>query len=91
MPITGRTLEEASATFREHINRVVALTVTPMPLIMFEVPTGIQPAFRQQGAPVEAPLATKFGPVGLYWARRADPPWRTTDGTDSGRSATATR
>lgn len=72
MPITGRTLEEASATFRDHVNGVLARTVTATRLIMVQAvrprgaPSGIQLAFRQQGAPIEAPLNTRFGRVGLY-------------------------
>jgi hypothetical protein len=72
VPITGRTLEEASAKFREHLNGVLARTVTPTPLIMFEAERsrgarlGIQLTFRRGGLPIEAPLNTKFGRVSLY-------------------------
>ncbi len=72
MPITGRTLAEASATFRDHLNGVLARTVTATPLIMVEAlrprgaPSGIQLAFRQSGAPVEAALGTKYGRAYLY-------------------------
>jgi len=70
VPITGRTLAEASAKFRDHLNDVLARTVTPTRLIMVEA---VGPAasrfllsFRQGGIPVEAPLSTRFGWVGLY-------------------------
>jgi hypothetical protein len=72
VPITGRTLEIASATFRDHVNGVLARTVTATPLIMVQAvrprgaPSGIQLAFRQYGAPIEAPLNTRFGRAGLY-------------------------
>lgn len=72
MPITGRTLEEASAKFRDHLNGVLARTVTRTPLILLEAvrprgaPSGIQLAFRQGGVPIEAPVNTKFGRAALY-------------------------
>jgi len=69
VPITGRTLAEASAKFRDHLNDVLARTVTPTRLIMVEAVGSLsrfQLAFRQGGAPVEAPLSTRFGRVGLY-------------------------
>lgn len=66
MPITGRTLAEAAAKFRDHLNDVLARTVTRTPLVMVEALGRFQLAFRQGGGPVEAMLGTRFGRVGLY-------------------------
>jgi len=75
VPITGRTLWKAGAKFRDHLNGVLASTVTATPLVMVEVPRprrrrgappGIQLAFRQNGGPVEASLSTRFGRALLY-------------------------
>ncbi len=68
MPIVGRTLREAARTFCDELNRVLAKTVTQTRLVEF----GLRGArtttvtFRQAGGPIQAPLTTRFGPMGLY-------------------------
>lgn len=65
MPIEGRTLHEAVGKFRDHLNRVLAHTVTRTPLVAVSL-RGVHLAFRQAGKPIEARLSTRFGPMGLY-------------------------
>lgn len=68
MPIEGRTLWEAARTFCNHLNEVLARTVTQSRLVLLG-PTGaerVQVAFRERGGPAVAPLRTVFGPMGLY-------------------------
>lgn len=68
MPIEGRTLEEAAQKFRDHLNAVLAKTVTRTPLIMLRLKnTGLfQITFRQAGRVIEPQLKTRFGSFGLY-------------------------
>ncbi len=68
MPIMGRTLREAARTFCDELNRVLAKTVTQTRLVEFGLrgaPTTTV-TFRQAGGPIQAPLRTRFGPMGLY-------------------------
>ncbi len=68
MAITGRTLREAAQIFCDHVNRVLATTITQTRLQVIPSPTKpqVQLAFRQGGRHVTAPLRTRFGPMGLY-------------------------
>jgi hypothetical protein len=59
-------LEEVAAIFRDHLNAVLARTVTRTRLVPLKVKTGIQIAFRQGGAPTEALLHTRYGRMALY-------------------------
>lgn len=66
MPIEAGTLDEAARVFCDHLNHVLARTVTQTRLVWVHV--GGQPlgeiTFRQAGAPISAPLGTRFG---LLW------------------------
>jgi hypothetical protein len=68
VPIEAGTLEDAARMFCDHMNGVVNRTVTEARLVQVHV--GGQPlvqvTFRQAGAPMEARLGTRFGPMWLY-------------------------
>ena len=70
MPITGTTLAEAARTFCDHLNRVLASTLTQTRAVLIG-PTGVgddpkvQVTFRQRGEVVKAPLHTRYGQMGL--------------------------
>lgn len=68
MPIDGRTLGEAARTFCNHLNEVLARTVTQSRLVLLGPREGerVQVAFRERGGPAAAPLRTVFGLMGLY-------------------------
>ena len=66
MAITGRSLGEAARHFTDHLNRLLASTITDTRLVPL-VNAASQTAyisFRQLG-PVEASLETKYGPLRL--------------------------
>lgn len=70
MPFEGRTLFEAGRAFCDHLNAVLARTVTQTRLVAIP-PAGRRPGpilvtFYQGGQFVEARLATRFGPLQLY-------------------------
>ncbi len=66
MPIVGGSLEEAATDFREHLNRVLHLTVTQAPLTVVRSGPSVQLAFRRGGRPIEVSLRTRFGSMWLY-------------------------
>jgi hypothetical protein len=68
MPIWGWTLQEATEAFRQHINSVLARTVTQTQLILLRTTTTerFQLTFRQAGAVHQARLNTKYGAIYLY-------------------------
>ena len=74
MPITAPTLQAAAEQFREHLNRVLALTVTRTRLVLIPSPTlpRVHLAFRQGGRPVEAKLHTRVGVIGLHLAQTCE-------------------
>ncbi len=72
MPIRGQTLHKAAQTFCKHANRILNRSVTKGRLIVIDVPPRVQIAFRQAGLPVEVPLQTRFGPIGLYLGQVCD-------------------
>lgn len=77
MAIEGDTLEEAARRFREHLNGLLARTVTRTRLVSLprrgaRRPSSVQIAFRQGGAAIEAPILTRFGRVGLYLGQRCE-------------------
>jgi len=74
--IEGATLGEAVERLREHLNRLLARTVTETPLITFEREPGkrsLYLGFRHRGRPTQAPLQSpRFGPMGLYLGQRLE-------------------
>lgn len=74
MPITGRTPREAAQKFCDHVNRVLAKTVTRARVIPLEVRgvPRIQITFRQAGQPTTALLRSRFGPVKFYFGQVCD-------------------
>ena len=72
MPIEGKSLGEVVNRLRDHLNLLLARTVTRTPLVRFTTdpvdrsPSTMQIAFRQNALPVHAPLNTRFGPMGLF-------------------------
>jgi hypothetical protein len=66
--IVADSLAEAVRQFREHLNRLLALTVTEVPLVFIERArrSRFVLGFRQGGEAQQAPLRTRFGPMGLY-------------------------
>ena len=68
MAITGRSLGEAAARFRDHLNSVLARTITqiPLSLLVFEGKAQAMLTFRQDGAPVGVPINSRFGPLRLW-------------------------
>lgn len=63
MPIQGGTLGHAAAQFRDHLNRLLARTITASPLVLVAVSDlprpRVQLAFRQGGQAVEVPLRSR--------------------------------
>lgn len=74
MPIEGRTIGEASRSFKDHLNRLLSHTITQTPLVIFIEPrTGLaEISFRQGGFPSAARLQTKFGPMDFYLGQMCD-------------------
>jgi hypothetical protein len=66
VPIIGRTAAEAVTTFREHLNWLLARTVTERPLVFFTVGERMSLAFRHHGRPAAATLGTRFGQFALF-------------------------
>ncbi len=67
MPIEARTLQGAAKTFCDHLNHVLARTVTRTRLQFIDVGEDlIQVAFRQAGRPTTARLTTRFGQMELF-------------------------
>ena len=71
MPIHGGTLGEAAAQFRDHLNRVLAQSITPAPLVLVAVGglprARVQLAFRQGGQATEVRLRSRrFGVLWLW-------------------------
>jgi len=67
VPIEAGTFDEAARSFCDHLNHVLARTVTETRLIWVHVPGQSlgEVAFRQAGAPTVAPLRTRFGLMSL--------------------------
>lgn len=68
MAITGRSLGEAAARFRDHLNSVLAKTLTqiPLSLMVFEGKSQAMLSFRRDGGPIGVLLKSGFGPVHLW-------------------------
>jgi hypothetical protein len=68
LAITGRSLADAARRFTDHLNNVLAHTLTQAPLILsvFENRSEAQISFRRDGAPVGVQLNSHFGPL-LLW------------------------
>jgi len=79
MPIVAPSVWSAAAQFCEHLNEVLATTVTQTRLVPARRRARdiqIDIAFRQAGRAIEAPLATRFGPLRLSLAQVCDGiPW----------------
>ena len=67
-PIRAESLRAASQAFCDHVNRVLATTITQTRLQVILSPDAprAQLAFRQGGQPIPARLTTRFGLMGLY-------------------------
>lgn len=77
MAIEGDSLEEAVRAFREHLNDLLARTVTQTRLVTLphrgrRRPASVQVAFRQGGRATEALLRTRYGPMHLYLGQRCE-------------------
>ena len=75
MPITGPPLWHATLQLCEHLNHILARTVTQSRLVPVEPRAGatlIQVSFRQGGEATEALLAARFGPLRLYLGQVCD-------------------
>lgn len=77
MAIEGATLEEATRAFREHMNGLLARTVTRTRLVTLPhhgriQAASVQVAFRQGGRATEARLHTRYGPMHLYLGQRCE-------------------
>jgi len=71
----GPSLWRATLQLCEHLNQVLATTVTQTRLVPVEPrarSTRIQVSFRQGGQPIEALLAARFGPLRLYLGQVCD-------------------
>jgi hypothetical protein len=76
MPIRGRSLGGASRAFTNHLNRVLAVTVSQRPLA-FEIfndagGTGANIRYRNGSESNAALIQTTYGPVGLYIGQICD-------------------
>ncbi len=74
MPLTGRSLWDAAQKFREHINAVLAhtITATPVQVVGTKRSQLIEIAFRQGGVPTSARLKTRFGQMWLSFGQTCD-------------------
>jgi hypothetical protein len=75
--IEADTLAGAVEQLREHLNRVLARTVTETRLVTVtyprdQRPSAIHVAFRQAGRATEAPLRTRYGRMRLYLGQQCD-------------------
>ena len=72
---TGLTLWDAARQFCDHLNEVLATTVTQTRLVPVRPrprAISIQITFRQAGEPIQALLASRFGPLRLYLGQVCD-------------------
>ena len=60
------TREQAARQFRDHLNHLLARTLTQTPLVQFTLLGRMNVAFRQGGVPARASLSTRFGRMALY-------------------------
>ena len=74
MPIEGRTHREASHTYRETLNRLLAHTITRTPLIVIhDRHTDVaRISFRRGGYSSATTLTSRYGPIGLYIRQTLD-------------------
>ncbi|HZU08025.1 MAG TPA: hypothetical protein VFB73_18850 [Chloroflexota bacterium] len=73
MPITGKSLGDAARQFRDHLNSVLARTVTQRPLVLTVANNRAMLAFRAQGGLLDsAELKTKYGGVRLVIGHTCD-------------------
>ena len=75
MPIVAPSVWNAARRFCEHLNEVLATTVTQTRLVPVRSGargTLIEITFRQAGHPIKASLATRFGPLRLYFGQVCD-------------------
>ncbi len=81
MPIYGKTLREVVSEFRDHLNSLLAKTITPIPLFPMYVHTEVDGeekevvklGFRAPGGGAgSAEIQTRYGPVNLYLGQTCD-------------------
>lgn len=74
MAFEGRTLREANQSFKDHLNQLLAHTITQTPLVaMIEPRSSLATiGFRQGGVPGSALLRTRFGMMELYLGQVCD-------------------
>lgn len=73
MPIEGRSLKKAANTFREHLNQVLAKTITPAPVSMVIEPAGAaRMSFRSGGVVSGVTIATRRGEAELFLLQVCD-------------------
>ncbi len=78
MAIEGATLEEATRAFREHLNGLLARTVTQARLMALahrsrsRAPLAVMISLRLGGGAIEAPLRTRYGLMHLYLGQRCE-------------------
>jgi len=76
--IEGDTLAEAVERFREHLNGLLARTVTQARVVALahrsprRAPLFVTLALRHGGGAIEAPLRTRYGPMCLYLGQRCE-------------------
>jgi hypothetical protein len=59
------TLDKAARNFCDHLNRLLAKTITQQRLICVSAGSSMLLTFRQSGKPIRARVKTKFGPMRL--------------------------
>jgi len=75
VPIVAPSVWNAARRFYEHLNEVLATTVTQTRLVPVRSRAReilIEITFRQAGHPIKASLATRFGPLRLYLGQVCD-------------------
>ena len=68
MAITGRSLGDAASHFKNHLNAVLARTITPVPLslIVVDKKSLAMLSFRRDGSPAGVALNSRFGQLRLW-------------------------
>ncbi len=75
MPIVAPSVWSAARRFCEHLNEVLATTVTQTRLVPVRSRArdiDIEITFRHEGHPIKASLVTRFGPLRLYLGQVCD-------------------
>lgn len=79
MTFSGKSLGEAAQQLADHLNRILAQTVTRSRLVVLRrplpagTPARMELAFRQGGTVTTAPLQTLFGPMRLFLGLVCEP------------------